>query len=208
MIFSSTNALERCTNEVSHCFFFFDYPPSDKILTVQGRRLISNLAKNSPKPIIIVNDPLIFTQPESDVHISNFGVDKCWTLARAIATLVWKAHHRIQWRSHRPCRQSPTLTGQLQYSFQYGLDGQSLFVYGWWLIRNFVRQLVFEVVVKNQRLSKYEAWTKTARASWGATSSRVVKWRRMLAYKTTSHLVRMQLIPEYFRPNLWTRSRC
>ena len=110
--------------------FFFDYPPSDKILTVQGRRLISNLAKNSPKPIIIVNDLLIFTQPESDVHVSNFGVDKCWTLARAIATLVWKAHHRIQWRSHRPCRQSPTLAGQLQYSFQYSLDGQCLFVYG------------------------------------------------------------------------------
>ena len=92
---------------------------------------------------------MIFTQPESDVHISNFGVDKCWTLARAIATLVWKAHHRIQWRSHRPCRQSPTLAGQLQYSFQYSLDGQCLFVYGWWwLIRNFVRQFVFEVGVK------------------------------------------------------------
>jgi hypothetical protein len=27
------------------------------------------------KPIIIINDPLIFTQ--SDMHLSNFGVDEC-----------------------------------------------------------------------------------------------------------------------------------
>jgi hypothetical protein len=31
---------------------------------------------NPAKPIIIINDPLIFTQSESDMHVSNFGVDK------------------------------------------------------------------------------------------------------------------------------------
>ncbi|KAH7886430.1 hypothetical protein F5I97DRAFT_1928283 [Phlebopus sp. FC_14] len=41
----------------------------------KGRKLLSNLAMDPAKPIIIINDPLIFTQ--SDMHVSNFGVDKC-----------------------------------------------------------------------------------------------------------------------------------
>ena len=42
---------------------------------VQGRQLLSKLATNPAKPIIIIDDPLIFTQ--SDMHVSNFGVDMC-----------------------------------------------------------------------------------------------------------------------------------
>ncbi|KAF8347169.1 hypothetical protein F5887DRAFT_49076 [Amanita rubescens] len=55
LAFSSIDALERYMNE--------------------GRKLLSKLARNPAKPIVIINDPLIFTQ--SDMHISNFGVDEC-----------------------------------------------------------------------------------------------------------------------------------
>ena len=46
----------------------------DNIIFGQGRRLISKLAP-PVKPIIIIDDPLIFTQP--DMHEGNFGVDTC-----------------------------------------------------------------------------------------------------------------------------------
>ena len=76
-------------------YFFFEYPPSENILFVQGRRL---LAMDPMKLIIIVNDPLIFTQ--SDIHVSNFGVDKYdntvlldFGQIRAIATIICKVHH-------------------------------------------------------------------------------------------------------------------
>jgi hypothetical protein len=75
LVFSSIDALERYMNEVRRCLYFFKYPPSDNIFFVQGRELLSKLATNPAKPIRIVNDPLIFTQ--SDMHVSNFGVDEC-----------------------------------------------------------------------------------------------------------------------------------
>ncbi|KAJ7292646.1 hypothetical protein C8J57DRAFT_1428746 [Mycena rebaudengoi] len=54
LAFSSIDALERYMN--------------------QGRKLLSRLAAHPPKPIIIIHDPLIFTQ--SDMRVRNFGVDK------------------------------------------------------------------------------------------------------------------------------------
>ena len=59
---------------VAACIFF-EYQPSDNTLFGQGRKHLSNLATDPAKPIIIINDPSIFTQ--SDMHVSNFGVDKC-----------------------------------------------------------------------------------------------------------------------------------
>ncbi|KAG7095108.1 hypothetical protein E1B28_005893 [Marasmius oreades] len=54
LAFSSVGALERYMNK--------------------GRKLLPGLA-TEVKPIVITNDPLIFTQ--SDMHVSNFGVDQC-----------------------------------------------------------------------------------------------------------------------------------
>jgi hypothetical protein len=75
LAFSSIDALERYMNEVRRCIHFFEYLQCDNILFGQGRKLLSDLAMNPVEPIIIINDPLIFTQ--SDMHISNFGVDRC-----------------------------------------------------------------------------------------------------------------------------------
>ena len=41
----------------------------------QGRKILSKLAKDPTEPITIINESLIFTQ--SDMHVSNFGVDTC-----------------------------------------------------------------------------------------------------------------------------------
>ncbi|KAF7359090.1 hypothetical protein MSAN_01250100 [Mycena sanguinolenta] len=54
LAFSSVAALERYMNK--------------------GRKLLSKLATPAD-PIVITDDPLIFTQ--SDMHVSNFGVDEC-----------------------------------------------------------------------------------------------------------------------------------
>jgi hypothetical protein len=62
-------------NEVRRCLHFFEYPPCDNFSFGQGRKLLSSLATNPAEPIIVINDPLIFTQ--SDMHISNFGIDGC-----------------------------------------------------------------------------------------------------------------------------------
>jgi len=78
--FSSVDALERYMNRVRRCLRFFHslihgillYLTS--ALFVQGRKLLSGLATDPAKPVRIVGESLIFTQ--SDMHISNFGVDK------------------------------------------------------------------------------------------------------------------------------------
>ena len=75
LAFSSIDALERYMNEVRRCLFFFEYLPSDSVSFGQGRKFLSKLVRDPAKPIIIINDPLIFTQ--SDMHVSNFGVDEC-----------------------------------------------------------------------------------------------------------------------------------
>lgn len=62
-------------NKVRRCLYIFEYPPSDSISFDQGRELLSGLATDPTKPIVIIDDPLIFTQ--SDMHVSNFGVDEC-----------------------------------------------------------------------------------------------------------------------------------
>ena len=71
--FQSVADLQFYMNEVRRCLYSFEYPPSDNIIFGQGLNLLPKLATNPEKPIIIINDPLIFTQ--SDMHVSNFGVD-------------------------------------------------------------------------------------------------------------------------------------
>jgi hypothetical protein len=62
-------------NRVRRCLHFLEYPPHDNILFGQGRKLLPASSVDPAKPIIIINDPLIFTQ--SDMYVSNFSVDEC-----------------------------------------------------------------------------------------------------------------------------------
>ena len=74
LAFSNIDALERYMKYVPACILC-KYSPSNNIPFGQGRKFFSKLARNPAKPIVIINDLLIFTQ--SDMHVSNFSVDKC-----------------------------------------------------------------------------------------------------------------------------------
>lgn len=151
LTFSSVDALERYMNKVRRCLYFFKCPPSDNILFVQGRQLLSKLATDPAKPIIIVNESLIFTQ--SDIHVSNFANDN--------GNLpIWPKSNRTVLSPHR--RQSTlwnraveTASSPVSPTSCVGRTApirtqwsESLIVYGWRPVRNLVRRLVFEIGVK------------------------------------------------------------
>ena len=60
-------------NEVRCRLYYLEYPPPDNVYFGQGRKLPPRLAKR-PGRIKITGEPKIFTQ--SDMDVSNFGVDK------------------------------------------------------------------------------------------------------------------------------------
>ena len=138
-------------NKVRRCLYFFKCPPPDNILFVQGCQLLSKLATDPAKPIIIVNESLIFTQ--SDMHVSNFANDNgnlpIWPKSNRT---VLSPHRRQStlWNRAVETASSPvspiscvgrTAPIRTQWS-------ESLIVYGWRPVRNLVRRLVFQIRVK------------------------------------------------------------
>ncbi len=125
LAFSSIDALERYMNEVHRCLYFFRVHHPTTFLFGQGRKLLSNLATDAAKPIIIINDPLTFTQ--SDMHVSNFGVAECGDTVLLDFGQIGRlplsfAKYTMESDENDSFIASPALAGQLQY----GLDGQCL----------------------------------------------------------------------------------